>query len=43
WIVPYCRNGAFTGRESVIESIKGVCKGGAHNRVALHGLGGCGY
>ncbi|CUS13410.1 unnamed protein product, partial [Tuber aestivum] len=41
-MVPYCRNGTFTGRESVIESIKEVCKGGAHNRVALHGLGGCG-
>ncbi|PWW80876.1 TPR-like protein, partial [Tuber magnatum] len=41
-MVPYCRNSTFTGRESVIESIKEVCKSGAHNRVALHGLGGCG-
>ncbi|PWW80875.1 TPR-like protein [Tuber magnatum] len=32
--VPYCRNSTFTGREA--------CQSGAHNRVALHGLGGCG-
>ncbi|PWW80868.1 TPR-like protein [Tuber magnatum] len=42
WMVPYCRNIAFTGRESVIKSLEEVCKSGAHNRVALHGLGGCG-
>ncbi|CUS13409.1 unnamed protein product, partial [Tuber aestivum] len=41
-MVPYCRNGTFTGRENLIESIKEICKGSAHNRVALHGLGGCG-
>ncbi|CUS08782.1 unnamed protein product, partial [Tuber aestivum] len=41
-MVPYCRNRAFTGRESVIASIKEACESGAHNRVALHGLGGCG-
>ncbi|PWW80871.1 hypothetical protein C7212DRAFT_361357 [Tuber magnatum] len=42
WMVPYCRNNTFTGRESVIESIEEACKIGAHSRVALHGLGGCG-
>ncbi|RPB01269.1 TPR-like protein [Choiromyces venosus 120613-1] len=42
WIVPYSRNRTFTGRNSIIESVKGLCISKDHNRVALQGLGGCG-
>ncbi|RPA89592.1 TPR-like protein [Choiromyces venosus 120613-1] len=42
WIVPYSRNRAFTGRNGIIEWVKGYCKSKHHNRVALQGLGGSG-
>ncbi|RPA89516.1 TPR-like protein, partial [Choiromyces venosus 120613-1] len=41
-IVPYGRNRTFTGRNSIIESVKGHCRSKDHNRVSLQGLGGCG-
>ncbi|CUS07862.1 unnamed protein product, partial [Tuber aestivum] len=41
-IIPYRRNSRFTGRKDLIESIKRLSQGKAHNRIALHGLGGSG-
>lgn len=41
-MVPYCRNAAFTGRKGILESMTGLFRSGEHNRVVLHGLGGCG-
>ncbi|CUS08952.1 unnamed protein product, partial [Tuber aestivum] len=41
-IIPYSRNSRFTGRESLIDSLKRLCKPDGHNRIALHGLGGSG-
>ncbi|CUS11371.1 unnamed protein product, partial [Tuber aestivum] len=41
-IIPYSRNTKFTGRKSIIDSVKSLSKRNGHNRIALLGLGGSG-
>ncbi|CUS13680.1 unnamed protein product, partial [Tuber aestivum] len=41
-LIPYSRNSTFTGRENLLELIKIFSEPTAHNRIALHGLGGSG-
>ena len=43
WMVPYCQNPEFKGREDIINKIEGKTNIKGHNRVALWGLGGTGY
>ncbi|CUS13676.1 unnamed protein product, partial [Tuber aestivum] len=41
-LIPYGRNSTFTGRRELLELVKRVSESNAHNRIALHGLGGSG-
>ncbi|CUS15408.1 unnamed protein product, partial [Tuber aestivum] len=41
-LIPYSRNCKFTGRKSIIDSVKSLSKRNGHNRIALLGLGGSG-
>ncbi|CUS15406.1 unnamed protein product, partial [Tuber aestivum] len=41
-IIPYSRNTKFTGRKSILDSVKSLSKRNGHNRIALLGLGGSG-
>ncbi|CUS13686.1 unnamed protein product, partial [Tuber aestivum] len=41
-LIPYGRNSAFTGRKNVLEAVERYLEPRAHNRIALHGLGGSG-
>ncbi|CUS15403.1 unnamed protein product, partial [Tuber aestivum] len=41
-IIPYSRNTKFTGRKSILDSVKSLSGRKGHNRIALLGLGGSG-
>ncbi|PWW75749.1 TPR-like protein [Tuber magnatum] len=41
-LIPYGRNGTFTGRKNHLELIKKLSERTAHNRIALYGVGGSG-
>ncbi|PWW73254.1 hypothetical protein C7212DRAFT_365786 [Tuber magnatum] len=43
WMVTYCQNRGFTGREDILRRIEIRTQTGDHDRVALWGLGGTGY
>lgn len=42
WIVPFCRNANFVGRQAQLDGLKDALFVGHHARVALTGLGGVG-
>ncbi|CUS15405.1 unnamed protein product [Tuber aestivum] len=41
-MIPYSRNTRFTGRKSILDSVKSLSQCNGHNRIALLGLGGSG-
>ena len=43
WMVPYCQNPEFKGREDIISRVESKTNIKGHKRVALWGLGGTGY